>query len=226
MRALVVEDDPDVSGFLQAALRKEGHVVEHAATGTDGLWMATEFAFDVVVLDWELPELDGLRVCHELRQRDRWMPIIMLTANGAVDQRVAGLRAGADDYLTKPFAVEELTARLEALARRTPAERPTVLTVGDLVLDPGEHRVRRGEVEIALRPKELALLELLMRRPGQVLSRAEILDQVWDLHFDGMSNVVDAHVKSLRAKVDRPFERASIETVWRVGYRLVDDHAA
>jgi two-component system OmpR family response regulator len=133
---------------------------------------------------------------------------------------VSGLRAGADDYLTKPFDVAELCARLDALARRRPHERPTTLIVGDLHLDPGARTVRRGDVEITLRPKEFALLELLVRRSGQVLPRADILDQVWDLHFDGMSNVVDAHIKSLRAKVDRPFGRETIVTVWRVGYRL------
>jgi two-component system OmpR family response regulator len=220
MRALVVEDDPDVGDLLLTTLRRSGHTVELATSGDDALWMATEFAFDVVVLDWELPTMDGLTVCQELRSRERWMPIIMLTANGEVGQRVAGLRAGADDYLTKPFAVEELTARLEALARRAPQERPTLLEVGDLALDPGARTVRRGEADIALRPKEFALLELFMRRPGQVLPRAEILDQVWDLNFDGMSNVVDVHVKSLRAKIDKPFGRESIETIWRVGYRL------
>ena len=147
----------------------------------------------------------------------------MVTANREVDQRVTGLRAGADDYLTKPFAVAELSARLEALARRTPVERPTVLTVGDLTLDPGARTVERAGTEIVLRPKEFALLELFVRRAGQVLSRAEILDQVWDMNFDGMSNVVDVHVKSLRAKVDKPFGRETIATVWRVGYRLDPD---
>ncbi|MEZ5180846.1 MAG: response regulator transcription factor [Acidimicrobiales bacterium] len=223
MRTLVVEDDPDVSGMIAVALRRDGHVVELASTGPDAVWMATEFDFDVVVLDWELPSMDGIEVCRTLRDRGRWMPIIMVTGNGEVDQRVTGLRAGADDYLTKPFAVAELSARLDALARRAPHERPTVRTVGDLALDPGARTVQRGGVDIALRPKEFALLELLVRRAGQVLSRAEILDQVWDLNFDGMSNVVDAHVKSLRAKVDKPFGRETITTVWRVGYRLEPD---
>lgn len=220
MRALIVEDDPDVSGLLRAALKRDGHVVEHAATGEDALWMATEFDFDVVVLDWELPTMDGVSVCRSLRERGRWVPIIMLTAHREIDERVTGLRAGADDYLTKPFAIAELTARIEAVARRAPVERPTTLRVGDLELDPGARTVTRAGTPIALRPKELALLELLMRRAGQVVPRADILDHVWDLNFDGMSNVVDVHIKSLRAKVDKPFGRASIETVWRVGYRL------
>jgi two-component system OmpR family response regulator len=222
MRALVVEDDPEVSGLLQTALRREGHIVEHAADGADGLWMATEFDFDVVVLDWELPGMDGIAVCRELRERGQWVPVIMLTGHRAVDQRVEGLRAGADDYLTKPFAVEELAARIEAVARRAPVERPTTLRVGDLELDPGARTVARAGHPVTLRPKEFALLDLLMRNAGQVLSRAEILDHVWDMNFDGMSNVVDVHVKSLRAKIDRPFGTASIETVWRVGYRLVE----
>ena len=211
--------------MLGAVLRRDGHVVEVAGTGDEGLWMATEFDFDVVILDWELPAPDGLEVCRQLRDRGRWMPILMLTANRAVAQRVAGLQAGADDYLTKPFAVEELAARLQALARRTPHERPTVLQVGDLRLDPAARTVQRGEVAVALRPKEFALLELLMRRPGEAIGRDVILDQAWDLAYDGMSNVVDVHVKSLRDKVDKPFGCTSIETVRRVGYRLVPVHA-
>jgi two-component system OmpR family response regulator len=220
MRILLVEDDPETSGMVALMLGRGGHVAEVAETGEDALWMATEFDFDVVVLDWDLPGTDGLTVCQELREQGRWMPIIMLTGHSAVDDRVAGLRAGADDYLPKPFAVEELVARLEAVTRRTPHERPTVLTVGDLALDPAARTVRRGDTPISLRPKEFSLLELLMRRPGEVLDRAEILDKVWDMNFDGMSNVVDAHVKSIRAKIDKPFGRESIETVWRVGYRL------
>lgn len=220
MRMLLVEDDREVSSMLHAMLTREGHVVECAYDGQDGLWMGTEFDFDVIVLDWSLPPPDGIEVCRELRARGRWMPILMLTANSAVDQRVAGLRAGADDYLTKPFAVEELEARMEALARRAPTERPTLLTVGDLVLDPAARTVRRGVTDIALRPKEFALLELFMRRPGEVLDRAEILDRAWDMNYDGMSNVIDVHVRALRAKVDKPFGVETIETVWRVGYRL------
>lgn len=220
MRMLLVEDDREVSSMLHAMLTREGHVVECAYDGQDGLWMGTEFDFDVIVLDWSLPPPDGIEVCRELRARGRWMPILMLTANSAVDQRVAGLRAGADDYLTKPFAVEELEARMHALARRAPTERPTLLTVGDLVLDPAARTVRRGDTDIALRPKEFALLELFMRRPGEVLDRAEILDRAWDMNYDGMSNVIDVHVRALRAKVDKPFGVETIETVWRVGYRL------
>jgi len=220
MRTLLVEDDPLIATMVRTMLGREGHVVEVADTGDQGLWMATEFDFDVIVLDWSLPTRDGISVCQELRARGRWVPILMLTGNSAVDQRVTGLRAGADDYLTKPFAAEELSARLQALTRRAPQERPTVLTVGDLTLDPATRAVARGGVAVVLRPKEHALLELFMRRPGEVLDRGEILDKAWDLHFDGMSNVVDSHVKSLRSKIDKPFGRASIETIWRVGYRL------
>lgn len=215
-----MEDDPDLGEMLRTMLVRETHTVELAKTGPDGLWMASEFDFDLVVLDWNLPGQDGVSVCRELRSRERWMPILMLTANGAVAQRVAGLRAGADDYLTKPFAAEELTARLEALGRRAPAERPVVLRVGDLTLDPSSRQVHRGDAEISLRPKEFSLLHLLMRRTGEVLDRTEILDRVWDMNFDGMSNVVDVHVKAIRSKIDKPFDRDSIETVWRVGYRL------
>ena len=220
MRLLVVEDDPDTCRILRHALTSEQHVVEVAEQGTEGLWMATEFDFDLIILDWTLPDLSGIEICRTLRERERWVPVLMLTGNTEVHQRVTGLNAGADDYLTKPFALDELKARVNALGRRTPQERPTVLQVGDLTLDPSSREVKRGDQVIALRPKEYALLHLLMRRNGEVLDRAEILDRIWDMNFDGMSNVVDVHVKSLRAKIDKPFETDSIETVWRVGYRL------
>jgi len=221
VRVLAVEDDPMTADMVSAGLSREGHQVEVAATADDGLWMATEFDFDVVLLDRTLPGgEDGLAICRELRSRGRWMPILMLTGLDAIDDRVAGLHAGADDYLTKPFALPELSARLQALARRAPQERPTVLTVDDLTLDPAAREVRRDGTPIALRPREFSLLELFMRRAGEVLDRGEILDRVWDMNYDGMSNVVDVHVKSLRNKIDKPFGRTSIETVWRVGYRL------
>ena len=220
MKVLVVEDDPDTTEMMRVIMKRAGHVAETAATGEDGLWMATEFAFDVVVLDWDLPQPDGLEVCKELRARERWMPILMLTGHAGIDKRVAGLNAGADDYLTKPFAPQELTARLNALGRRAPRERPTEMSAGDLVFDPAAREVRRGGTTIPLRPKELALLELFMRRPDEVLSRAEILDQAWDMAYDGMSNVVDVQIRQLRKKIDEPFGRETIETVPRVGYRL------
>jgi two-component system OmpR family response regulator len=220
MRVLVVEDDPDTSLLIRHSLVVDGHTVEATGLGADGTWMATEFDFDLVCLDWSLPDTTGIEVCRELRARERWMPILMLTGNSEIHQRVLGLTSGADDYLTKPFAVDELRARVQALGRRAPQARPTILEVGDLSLDPATREVRRGDQVVDLRPKEFALLHLLMRRSGEVLDRAEILDQVWDMNFDGMSNVVDVHVKSLRAKIDKPFGADSIETIWRVGYRL------
>ena len=220
MRILVVEDDADTSLLICHALAVDGHTVETSDLGNEGLWMASEFDFDLVVLDWELPDTTGIEICRALRQRERWMSILMLTGNAEISQRVLGLTSGADDYLTKPFAVDELRARAHALGRRAPRERPTVLHVGDLTLDPATREVRRSGQVVALRPKEFALLHLLMRRSGEVLDRAEILDQIWDMNYDGMSNVVDVHVKALRAKIDKPFGSESIETVWRVGYRL------
>jgi two-component system OmpR family response regulator len=220
MRVLVVEDDEELNGLVRKVLEAEGHVVESATTGADGLWLASEFDFDVVVLDWDLPDLDGLEVCRRLRDADRWMAVLMLTGHRDVQNRVAGLNAGSDDYLTKPFAMDELKARLRALARRAPSARPTVLRAGDLELDPASRQVRRGEATIDLRPKEFSLLELLMRRAGEVLPRSEILEQAWDMNYDGMSNVVDAQVRALRNKIDRPFGCESIKTVWRVGYLL------
>jgi two-component system OmpR family response regulator len=226
VRILAVEDDVDALDLLSLVLKRDGHIVETASTGSEALWMATEFDFDLVVLDRGLPETDGLTICADLRERGRWMPILMLTGMGETANRVEGLRAGADDYLVKPYAPEELLARVQALLRRVPVERPAVLEVGDLSLDPSTHAVTRAGVPIDLRPKELALLELFLRRAGEVLTRAEILDHVWDMNYDGMSNVIDVHVKSLRAKVDKPFGRHSIETVWRVGYRLLVDDGA
>jgi two-component system OmpR family response regulator len=220
MRVLLVEDDADTRAMVQAMLKRIGHVAETAANGEDGLWMATEFDFDVVILDWDMPGPDGIEVCQALRARERWMPILMLTGNSAVEKKVIGLNAGADDYLTKPFAPQELEARLNALGRRVPQERPTVLVNGDLVFDPAARQCRRGDTVISLRPKEFALLELFMRRPGEVLSRGEILDRAWDMAYDGMSNVVDVQVRLLRQKIDKPFGRDTIETVPRVGYRL------
>lgn len=223
MRILAVEDDLDSRELVKLVLQRDGHVVETASSGDDALWMATELDFDLVVLDRGLPVTDGLSVCQELRERGRWMPILMLTGMSEPASRVEGLRAGADDYLVKPYVADELLARVQALARRAPVARPSVLTIGDLTLDPASRTVRRGGTPIGLRPKELALLELFMRRPGEVLARGDILDRIWDMNFDGMSNVVDAHVKSLRAKIDKPFGRSSIETIWRVGYRFSSD---
>ncbi len=182
-----------------------------------------EQEFDAVVLDLMIPAPDGLEVCRRMRAAGRWAPVLLLTARDAVDDRVAGLDAGADDYLTKPFALAELHARLRALTRRGPRERPVALTVGDLVLDPVTREVRRGGSLIALTPKEHGLLEQLMRAPGQVLTRTHLLEHVWDAAYEGDSNVVDVYVRYLRNKVDRPFGRDTLQTVRGVGYRLQDD---
>jgi two-component system OmpR family response regulator len=220
VRILVVEDERKMAGLLRRGLEEEGYSVDVAMTGTDAIWVAAENPYDAVILDVMLPDIDGFAVCRELRSRERWMPVLFLTARDAVDDRVAGLDFGADDYLTKPFSFEELLARIRALIRRGPSERPAVLAIGDLSLDPARHRVTRGNVEVDLTAKEFALLEYLMRRPGEVLSRTQILEHVWDFGFDGDSNVVDVYIRYLREKIDRPFGLDSIETVRGSGYRL------
>ena len=222
MRVLVVEDETRVAALLRRALERDGYTVDVAATGTDALSTATETDFDVIILDVVIPAPDGLEVCRTLRERGRW-PILLLTAKGSIEDRVSGLDAGADDYLAKPFSVSELRARLRALARRSPHERPAVMVVGDLTLDPGARTVDRGGVPVLLSPREFALLEVLMRHPGEVLSRRAILDQVWDFAYDGTSNVVDVYVRYLREKIDRPFGRSSLETVRGTGYRILPD---
>jgi two-component system OmpR family response regulator len=220
MRALVVEDEPKMARLLRRGLTERGDVVEVAATGADALDLAVSTAFDVVVLDVMLPDLDGFEVCRRLRDSGVWAPVLMLTARGALRDRVAGLDSGADDYLVKPFAFEELLARLRALERRRPVERPVEAVVGDLRLDPAGRRVFRGEQEVALSAREFAVLHTLMRRPGQVLTREQLLDHAWGTDYDGESNVVDVYIGYLRQKVDRPFGRADVETVRGVGYRL------
>jgi two-component system OmpR family response regulator len=220
MRLLVVEDEPKLGALIVRALRAEGHVVDLAETGEDALWRAGSRSYDAVVLDVALPGIDGFQTCARLREDGVWAPVIMLTARDAIADRVEGLDAGADDYLVKPFSFAELTARLRALARRGPRERPTVLTVGDLRLDPARREAHRGQTPLALSAKEYALLEAFMRRPGEVLSRFTLLEQVWDESYEHRSNVVDAYVRLLRDKIDRPFGTDSIETVRGVGYRL------
>jgi two-component system OmpR family response regulator len=220
MRVLVVEDEVKMAGLLRRALQEEGYAVDVARRGEDALWLATENDYDAVVLDVMLPDADGFEVCRRLRAGGRWSPVLMLTARDAVGDRVAGLDAGADDYLTKPFSLAELLARLRALIRRGAVERPAVLRVGDLALDPGAHVVRRGDVDVELTPKEFALLEYLMRHPGEVLGRSRLIEHVWDFAYDGDSNVVDVYVRYLRDKIDRPFGRRSIETIRGAGYRL------
>jgi two-component system OmpR family response regulator len=220
MRVLIVEDEVKMAGLLRRGLREEGLAVDLARTGDDAMWMARATDYDAIVLDVMLPGADGFEVCRRLREAGTWSPVIMLTARDAVNDRVAGLDAGADDYLAKPFSFAELLARLRALARRPPVERPSVLEVGDLRLDPATRRVWRGDEEIQLSAKEFALLETFMRRPGQVLSRYQLLEHCWDYGYENRSNVVDVYVRYLREKVDRPFGRESLETVRGVGYRL------
>ena len=223
MRILVVEDELKMAGLLRRGLREEGHAVDLARTGDDALWMARATEYDAVVLDLMLPGLDGIEVCRQLRDGGVWAPVLMLTARDGVEERVAGLDAGADDYLPKPFSFAELLARLRALVRRGAGERPAVLEVGDLRLDPATRRAWRGEVEVSLSAKEFALLEAFMRRPGDVLSRYQLLEHAWDYGYENRSNVIDVYVRYLRDKVDRPFGRTSIETVRGVGYRLRDE---
>jgi two-component system OmpR family response regulator len=210
-----------MSALLERAFREDGYAVDVQVDGNGALWMASECDFDAVILDIGLPDIDGFDVCRQLRQRARWMPILMLTAREAVPDLVCGLDAGADDYVTKPFEIEELRARVRALIRRGPGERPAVLTSGDLVLDPAARTVRRGNTPISLATKEFGVLEYFMRHPGQVISRARFLEHVWDFARDGDSNIVDVYVRILREKVDRPFQARSIETVRGAGYRLV-----
>ena len=223
MRLLVVEDELKMAGLLVRGLREDGHAVDVARTGDDALWMGQAVEYDAVVLDLMLPGLDGVSVCRAWRENGVWTPVLMLTARAGVEDRVAGLDAGADDYLPKPFSFAELNARLRALARRGVPERPAVVEVGDLRLDPATRQIWRGDVEIQLSTKEFALLETLMRRAGLVLSRLQLLEHAWDYAYENRSNVVDVYIRYLREKVDRPFGRESIETVRGVGYRLRKD---
>jgi two-component system OmpR family response regulator len=223
---LVVEDDAPMAAAIRRALRVEGIVADVARRGTDALRMVRATEFDAVVLDVMLPDLDGFETCRRLRAAHVWVPIIMLTARDAVEDRVRGLDEGADDYLTKPFSLAELLARLRALARRRPVERPTVLEVGDLRLDPATRQVWRGDAEVELSVREFALLETFMRQPGQVLSQVQLLQAAWDRGYEQRSNVVEVYVRYLREKLDRPFGVKSLETVRGVGYRLRKDGGA
>lgn len=220
VRVLVVEDEPKLAALLERGLRENGDVVEVAGTGEAALDAASCGDFDVVLLDVMLPGIDGFETCRRLRADGVRTPVLMLTARGTVEDRIAGLDGGADDYLVKPFSYDELLARMRALARRGPVERSPQLEVGDLRLDPASRRVWRGDVEVVLSTREMALLETFMRRPDQVLSRGQLLEHAWDIAYDGDSNVVDVYVRYLREKVDRPFGRASLETVRGAGYRL------
>ena len=206
--------------LLRRGLSEEGYAVDLAPTGTDGVWLGTEISFDAIILDIMLPDIDGFEVCRQLRRADRWAPILMLTARDDISDRVQGLDEGADDYLTKPFAFEELFARVRSLVRRAPRARPPVLRVGDLALDPAEHSVLRGAERVHLSAKEFALLHYFMQHAGETLSRSRLLEHVWDFAFDGDPNIVDVYVRYLRNKIDRPFGHTSLETVRGVGYRL------
>lgn len=220
MKMLIAEDDPKMLGILRRGLEESGWVVATAPDGAEALYLASIDTFDCFVLDVNLPEVDGFEVCRRLRAQKVWAPVLMLTARDDVADRVAGLDAGADDYLVKPFAFDELLARLRALVRRGSSERPTVVTVGDLSIDPATRAVTRAGTPITLSQREYALLEYLALHAGKVLSRTQILEHVWDINYSGMSNVVDVYVGYLRAKVDRPFDTPLIHTVRGTGYVL------
>jgi two-component system, OmpR family, response regulator len=223
MRALVVEDEVKMAALIRRGLVEEGYAADVARTGEEALWMARATPYDAIVLDVMLPGRNGLEVCRSLREGGVWSPILMLTARDGVEDKVSGLDSGADDYLSKPFSFAELLARLRALTRRGPSERPAVLEVGTLRLDPATRQAWRGEAEVDLSAKEFALLETFMRNPGDVLTRLDLLEHAWDYGYENRSNVVDVYVRYLRAKIDRPFGLDSIETVRGVGYRLRRD---
>jgi two-component system OmpR family response regulator len=223
VRVLVVEDDVRMAAAIRRGLRFEGLVVDVETDGEAALHRVGTTDYDAMVLDVAMPGLDGFETCRRLRADGVWVPVLMLTARDSVEDRVRGLDGGADDYLTKPFSLAELTARLRALARRGPMERPTVLQAGDLRLDPATREVRRGDVEIELSAREFAVLETFMRRPGQVFTQLQLLDAAWDLGYERRSNVVEVYVRYLREKIDRPFGVSSIVTVRGAGYRLRED---
>jgi two-component system, OmpR family, response regulator len=223
VRLLVVEDDVKMAALVRRGLAEEGAAVDVARSGEDALWMAAATPYDAVVLDVMLPGMDGFETCRRLRGDGVWTPVLLLTARDSVEDRVAGLDGGADDYLTKPFSFAELSARLRALARRGQKARPAVLQVGDLRLDPATRQAWRDDQAIDLSTKEFALLESFMRRPGEVLSRLDLLERAWDYGYENRSNVIDVYVRYLREKVDRPFGVKSIETVRGAGYRLRAD---
>jgi two-component system OmpR family response regulator len=223
VRVLIVEDELRMASLVRRGLVKEGLAADVAVKGEDALWMAAAADYDAIVLDVMLPGITGFETCRRLRQNGVWAPVLMLTARDSVEDRVAGLDTGADDYLVKPFAFAELLARLRALIRRGDLTRPPVLEVGDLRLDPATRQAWRGQTEINLSSKEFALLETFMRRPDQVLSRLHLLEHAWDFAYENRSNVVDVFVRHLRRKIDEPFGRRSLETVRGAGYRLRAD---
>jgi len=226
MRVLIVEDETKMANLLRRGLEKEGMAVDVEGRGDDAVWRAGATEYDAIVLDLMLPGIDGFEVCDRLRAAEVWSPILMLTARDSVADRVAGLDRGADDYLTKPFSYAELLARLRALIRRGRPERPTQLEAGGLRLDPATRRVWRQDTEISLSAKEFSLLETLMQRPGQIMSRFALLEHAWDYDYENRSNVVDSYIRFLRKKIDKPFGTETIETVRGMGYRLRDDPSA
>jgi two-component system OmpR family response regulator len=223
MRVLVVEDELKMASLLLRGFRSNGDSADVTRTGEDAIWMTAATRYDAIVLDVMLPGMGGFETLAELRKQGRWTPVLVLTARDAVEDRIAGLDVGADDYLTKPFSFAELLARLRAIARRGEVERPTIVHVGDLRLDPATRQVWRGTTEIELTRKEFALLEAFMRRPGAVLSREQLLEIAWDIGYDNRSNVIAVYVNYLRDKIDRPFGASSLETVRGAGYRLRKD---
>jgi two-component system, OmpR family, response regulator len=223
MHILVVEDELKMAALIRRGLKEQGLTADVATTGEQAGLMAGVLSYDAIVLDVMLPGIDGFETCRRLRRDGIWAPVLILTARGAVEDRVAGLDGGADDYLTKPFSFAELLARLRALVRRGQSERPSVLEVGNLRLDPASRQVRRGGVEIALSSKEYSVLETFMRRPGHVLSRLQILEHAWAYDFEYRSNVIEVYIRYLRRKIDKPFGVESLETVRGAGYRLRKD---
>ena len=224
MKILIIEDDLDAASYLVKAFREAGHTTEHASDGESGLFMASENAYDVLIVDRMLPKRDGLSVISELRKRDVNTPVLILSALGQVDDRVTGLRAGGDDYLPKPYSFTELLARVEVLGRRRGSpEQDMVYRVGDLELDRLSHNVRRSGKEILLQPREYRLLEYLMKYAGQVVTRTMLLENVWDYHFDPQTNVIDVHVSRLRSKIEKDFEKPLLRTVRGAGYMIKDD---
>jgi two-component system OmpR family response regulator len=228
MRVLIVEDSAKMAELVRKGLARDGYAVDVVGTGQDAIWMATEHDYDALLLDIVLQadapqEIDGFDVCRALRRAGRWTPVLMVTARDSVEDRVLGLDVGADDYLPKPFSLDELRARVRAVIRRGATERPAALAVGDLTLDPGLHQVRRGDHLISLTRTEFALLEYLMRHPGQVQTRGTLIEHVWDYAFEGDPRIVNVYVRSLRNKIDRPFGRSCLETVHGLGYRIRDD---
>ena len=223
MRILIVEDEKRLAAGLRIGLEAEGFAVDIALTGTDGLWLAREHPYDAIVLDILLPGINGYAICQTLRAEEVWTPILMLTAKDGEWDQVEALDTGADDYLTKPFSYPILVARIRALIRRGARDRPAVLEAGDLRLDPASRRAMRGEVEIDLTAREVSLMEFLLRKRGEVVSKRDILDHVWDDDFEGDPNIVEVYISHLRSKLDRPFGRHAIETIRGAGYRLLAD---